>query len=212
VLVNLRLVQTLLGRSPARARALLAEQAAAAGSTIDTLDELSRGLYPRLLTEAGPVAALHAAVASGPIPVDVTSANVPRCAPAVEAAIYFCCLEAVQNATKHSSAAHIGIAIIGQDRNLATERIELAIHDDGRGFDAERPSARGLANIRDRIESVQGRLTIVSDVGHGTTIRALIPLAAGAPVGADSRSPTDGPPTTDLPSRMRLAATPMVGR
>ena len=72
LLVNLRLAQTLLTRSPERGARLLSEQAAAARATIDTLTALSRGLYPRLLTEAGPVAALRAAVASGPIPVHLT--------------------------------------------------------------------------------------------------------------------------------------------
>ena len=100
MLVNLRLAQTLLTRSPERGARLLAEQAAAARATIDTLTALSRGLYPRLLTDAGPVAALTAAVASGPIPVDLTSTDVPRCPPDVEAAVYFSCLEAVQNASQ----------------------------------------------------------------------------------------------------------------
>ena len=89
LLVNLRLAQSLLERAPGRGVRLLSEQSAAARAAIETLTELSRGLYPRLLAEAGPVAALAAAVASGPIPVDLTSHDVPRCPPAVEGAMYF---------------------------------------------------------------------------------------------------------------------------
>ena len=178
LLVNLRLAQTLLTRSPERGARLLSEQAAAARATIDTLAELSRGLYPRLLTDAGPVAALTAAVASGPIPVDLTSSDVPRCPPDVQAAVYFSCLEAVQNATKHSGATRITIDIRGRFGDHGTGRIELTVTDDGRGFDISRPSGGGLANIRDRIESVQGVVSIDSTPGRGTTIRAGIPTAA----------------------------------
>jgi signal transduction histidine kinase len=177
LLVNLRLAQTLLRRAPARGATLLAEQAAAARSTIDTLTALSRGLYPRLLTDEGPVAALAAAVASGPIAVDLTSGDVPRCPPAVEAAIYFCALEAVQNATKHSAANRITIDI---RRRNGTGPIQLTVTDDGRGFTLDRPSTGGLANIRDRIESVQGTVSILANVPSGTTVRALIPLDQGA--------------------------------
>ena len=176
LLVNLRLAQTLLRRSPERGAKLLAEQAAAARATIDTLTALSRGLYPRLLTDAGPVAALAAAVASGPIPVELTSGDLPRCTPAVEAAVYFCALEAVQNATKHSAATRITIDI---RRRNGTGPIELTVTDDGRGFTLDRPSTGGLANIRDRIESVQGTVSVLANVPTGTTVRALIPIAEG---------------------------------
>jgi signal transduction histidine kinase len=178
LLVNLRLAQTLLTRSPERGVRLLSEQAAAARSTIDTLTALSGGLYPRLLTVDGPVAALRAAVASGPIPVHLTSSPVPRCEPAVEAAVYFCCLEAVQNATKHSGAARIEIDICGRFDTTGTGHIDLTVTDDGRGFDVDCPTGNGLANIRDRIESVRGKVSITSVTGEGTTVRATIPTVA----------------------------------
>jgi signal transduction histidine kinase len=202
LLVNLRLTQTLMSRKPERAAKLLAEQATAAHATIDTLTALSSGLYPRLLTESGPVVALRSAVSIGPIPVTLTATEVPRCSPEVEAAVYFCCLEAVQNAGKHSSASSITIDIHG---GPDIGSIEFIVHDDGRGFTVSRVPGNGLANIRDRIESLQGTVTITSipvepeenappgnpdqrpDDGtaspgqrHGTTIRAQIPLLAAA--------------------------------
>ena len=197
LLVNLRLAQTLLTRSPERGRRLLSEQAAAARATIETLTALSGGLYPRLLTDEGPVAALRAAVASGPIPVHLTCSPVPRCEPAVEAAVYFCSLEAVQNATKHSAAAQIEIDICGRFDAAGVGRIELTVTDDGRGFDVDRPTGNGLANIRDRIESVRGSVSIDSVAGQGTTVRALIPTV-------DLSPPT--PPGTPFMAKATSAA------
>jgi signal transduction histidine kinase len=206
LLVNLRLIQTLMTRKPEKARDLLAQQAAAARATIDTLTALSRGLYPRLLTESGPVVALQSAVSIGPIPVTLNASDVPRCSPEVEAAVYFCCLEAVQNAGKHSGAGRISIDIRG-----GPTLIEFVIADDGRGFGVDRPIGNGLANIRDRIESLQGSISIrsmpiealsrgapegsprSSEQTHGTTITARIPLTAGSfGIAPDHTKPTVG--------------------
>lgn len=202
LLVNLRLARTLLDRAPGRAAGLLAGQAAAARATIDTLTTLSRGLYPRLLTDAGPVAALSAAVASGPIPVVITADDLPRYAPEVEAAVYFACLEAVQNAGKHSGATRISVAIGDRSgRNDTTGEVDITIVDDGRGFDPAAGPGNGLSNIHDRIESVRGVVTITSTVGSGTTVRASIPIAAVAGQStstsrsAVNRSPVAGPVT-----------------
>jgi glucose-6-phosphate-specific signal transduction histidine kinase len=115
--------------------------------------------------------------------------------------VYFCCLEAVQNAGKHSGASGITIDIHGWPDSGS---IEFTVHDDGRGFDIGRIPGNGLANIRDRIESLQGTVSINSIMGEpdssappgmsgqmsddgvgtsggersGTTIRAQIPLPA----------------------------------
>ncbi len=174
LLVNLRLAQTLASRAPERAAALLTAQAGAATATIDTLTVLSRGLYPRLLTESGPVSALTAAVADGPVPVRVASPDLPRYPAEIEAAVYFCCLEAVQNATKHSGARHIAIDIV---RGLGV--LELTITDDGHGFDALGAPAGGLANIRDRVEAVHGELSVESGPA-GTTVTARVPAKEAA--------------------------------
>ena len=181
LLVNLRLAQTLLGRAPERGARLLAEQAAAARDTIATLTALSRGLYPRLLTDAGPVAALHAAVASSPVPVSITSMELPRLATAQEAAIYFCCLEAVQNATKHANASEILIDLRCSEISSHRTDVELTITDDGQGFDVSATSRGGLANIRDRIESLHGSVLITSERGRGTIICATLPVTTAIP-------------------------------
>ena len=165
-------------------------------------------MYPRLLTDAGPVAALTAAVASGPIPVELTSTDVPRCPPDVEAAVYFSCLEAVQNACKHSGAALITIDIRGRFGAGGTGEIELTVTDDGRGFDTTRRTGNGLLNISDRIECVQGSVSITSALGNGTTIRARIPTAA------NTLELTSGPPgmvADQPPDAAQVATTRIAG-
>jgi signal transduction histidine kinase len=208
LLVNLRLARMLLDRSPERAARLLGQQAAAAREAIDTLTALSRGLYPRTLTEAGPVAALAAAVSSGPIPVDLTSSRLPRCPPDVEAAVYFSCLEAVQNAGKHSGAARIAIDIRGRFGADGSGEIGFTVSDDGKGFDATRRTGNGLLNISDRIESVRGGVSITSAPGTGTTIRGRIPTIANPdePASGPLGTVDDRPPDTP-----RVAVAPVGG-
>ena len=170
--VNLRLAQTLVRRAPERATQVLTEQGDAARETIETLLSLSRGIYPRLLSEQGITAALRSAAGTSPLPVDVTAEAVGRYPAAVEAAVYFCCLEALQNATKHSAASRVAVHLRGPDAGLV-----VTVSDDGRGFDVAGPvSGVGLVNMRDRIDSVGGRLTLDSVPGAGTTLRADVPV------------------------------------
>ena len=127
--VNLRLAQTLSSSSPVRAAALLGLQADAATVAIETLASLSRGIYPRLLSEQGLVAALRSAVATSAIPVTIIDDGTARLPAAVEAALYFCCTEAVQNAAKHSGA---GTLVVRLSDDAGTSR--LVVTDDGSGF------------------------------------------------------------------------------
>ena len=83
--------------------------------------QLSRGIYPRLLSDEGLVPALRAAVATSPIPVTVEADGDRRLPAPVEAALYFCCLEAVQNAAKHSGAGAVTVRL-AEDRGLAAHR------------------------------------------------------------------------------------------
>ena len=209
LLVNLRLAQALATRAPERAARVLAEQAAAARATIDTLSTLSRGLYPPLLTDAGPVAALRAAVASGPIPVHLTSPDLPRCPPDVEAAVYFACLEAVQNASKYSAATSISIDIQGRRVAGDTWQLEFSVADDGRGFDLTAATGHGLLNIRDRIESVGGTVALTSAPGAGTTVTGRIPRARAT---ASPTPETSGTSDDHVPDAAHAAALPTTGR
>ncbi|WP_297617306.1 histidine kinase [Nocardioides sp.] len=173
--VNLRLAQALSKDSPDRAGELLGRQADAAAVAIETLSSLSRGIYPRLLSEEGLVPALRAAVATSATPVTIRADAMTRLPAAVEAALYFCCMEAVQNATKHSGASAVGV-------DLSSDRGEsrLVVTDDGVGF-IQSPGAAtgaGLVNMRDRLDAVGGTVTVISEAGAGTTVSALVHVQA----------------------------------
>jgi signal transduction histidine kinase len=169
--VNLRLAQTLSMGSPDRAGELLARQADAAATAIQTLSSLSRGIYPRLLSEQGLVPALRFAVATSAIPVTITADDVVRLPAAVVAGLYFCCMEAVQNAAKHSRASGVSIELTGDGLES-----RLVIADDGVGFSTPAPAdtGGGLANMRDRLDAVGGTVTITSLLGAGTRVSALV--------------------------------------
>ena len=169
--VNLRLAHTLAQRSPDRADRLIAEQREAATATIETIISLSRGIYPRLLVDEGLTAALRTAIARSPLPVELVAADLGRYPAGVEAAAYFCALEALQNSAKHSAAKAIRLDLRGGPGVL-----EVIVQDDGSGFDlgATRVGA-GLANMRDRVESAGGTLTIETAPSRGTLVAASLP-------------------------------------
>ncbi len=173
--VNLRLAETVATRSPERAAKVLAAQADAAREAIETLSQLSRGIYPRLLAEEGLVPALRAAVATSPVPVTV-EADAERLPTAVEAALYFFAMEAVQNAAKHARAGGISVRL---SRDGGERRLTVA--DDGAGFDAEQAeqirTGAGLSNMRDRLDAVGGSVSLTSVPGRGTTVVATVGAA-----------------------------------
>ena len=128
----------------------------AAVDAVDTLVQLSRGIYPSQLAERGLAPALRQAVLNSPVPVEVVPHGVGRFSTSVEAAAYFCCLEAVQNAAKHSGAAMIRVDLMDEAGFL-----QCVVEDDGAGFDAATTTGgTGLTNMRDRVEAVGGTLAI----------------------------------------------------
>jgi signal transduction histidine kinase len=169
--VNLRLAHTLARRSPYRAHLLLAEQDKAATETIQAIVNLSRGIYPRVLNEEGLAAALQAEIGNTAVPVELMARHVGRYAPSVEAAAYFCCLEALQNAAKHSDATGIRVDLQGEAGSLT-----VVVEDDGVGFDPQAVSpGAGMTNMPDRIESAGGTLIIESALARGTRVEARLP-------------------------------------
>jgi signal transduction histidine kinase len=172
--VNLRLAHRLARRSPDRANLLLAEQAKAANETIQAIVDLSRGIYPRALNDEGLAAALRAETSNTAVPVELTTHQVGRYSAGIEAAAYFCCLEALQNAAKHSDARGIRV-----DLRVEAGFLTMVVEDDGVGFDprAVRPGA-GMNNMPDRIESVGGTLIIESAPTRGTRVEARLPAVS----------------------------------
>jgi signal transduction histidine kinase len=171
--VNLRLLKVLLERDPVRAADRTGAVREACAVAIETLERLSVGLYPAQLTERGPVAALRAAGASSPVPVTVLAPSPDqRWSAAVEHAIYFSCIEALQNALKHGQPGRIVVTL-----TATASEVRVSLEDDGRGYDlAARPAGSGTTNMRDRVESVGGTLSVRSGLGRGTSVSARIPL------------------------------------
>jgi signal transduction histidine kinase len=144
---------------------------------IDELRALAAGVFPAVLGDFGPVAALKQAVRAAPVPTTVSGVNVGRYRPEVERAIYFCCLEALQNTYKHAqaaTAAHVRIAARGRE-------LTFEVTDNGLGFDVGTVAlGAGLRNMHDRVASLGGSLTIDAGRGRGTRITGVIPLAGSS--------------------------------
>jgi signal transduction histidine kinase len=162
---------------------------------IDQVRTLAKGIYPSLLAQHGIGAALRAAVREAPLPVTVDAGVDHRCPVDVEAAVYFTCMEAVQNAFKHAEASVVHARLIERDGELC-----FSVADDGRGFDPGSEGS-GLTGMRDRMAAVGGRLTIDSRNGVGTTVSGCVPaavLSARPPPGArpnGRRRGTSRPPS-----------------
>jgi signal transduction histidine kinase len=155
---------------------VLTDLTRAAGDTIDTLSDLSRGIYPRALSEQGLAAALAAVVAVSSLPVDLAVDELPNLSPDIEAAVYFCCVEALQNAAKYSGANRAAVRL-----GRTAQGLELAVADDGAGFVPHTVGpGSGLVNMRDRAESVGGTLRVESAPGRGTRIVVQVPWVAAA--------------------------------
>jgi signal transduction histidine kinase len=137
------------------------------------LRDLAHGIYPAVLESDGLPGALQAAAERSSIPVSVDADGVGRYPQELEAAIYFCCLEALQNAAKHAGdGAKVSVRL-----SQADGQVQFEVGDDGRGYDAAAvgPSA-GLQNMADRIGALGGELQIESTPGGGTTVSGAVPI------------------------------------
>src|SRR6266545_8246689 len=175
IAVNARLARQVLDSAPVRVGALLDEISAQTDDALETLRDLARGIFPVLLADRGLMPALraHAAKSVSVVQLDAdASAARARFDPRVEAAVYFCCLEALQNAAKHAPGAPVRVGLAAQDGWLSVH-----VTDQGRGFDTSvgHPGT-GLQGMMDRLAAVGGTLEVVSAVGQGTSIYGRVPL------------------------------------
>jgi signal transduction histidine kinase len=149
----------------------IAEDAAAA---VEELRVLAHGIYPTVLRERGLADALGSLADSAPIAVRVVDHSIGRCTPTVEEAVYFCVLEAMQNAIKHGG----GNPRITITLELREDELAFAVADDGDGFEPlETTSGFGFTSMQDRIGAVEGVLEILSSPGQDTVIRGTVPVA-----------------------------------
>src|SRR5207249_3275322 len=126
--------------------------------------------------------ALCAAALRSPVrtTVDTDGVGSGRYSPEIESAVYFCCLEAMQNAMKHAGGVKTIAVVLAQQGDLRFE-----VSDDGSGFEKQSVvPGTGLTSMRDRIAAVGGRLDIRTAPGSGTYVGGIVPLKAngGQPV------------------------------
>jgi signal transduction histidine kinase len=169
--VKQRLAGEMIERDPDKATSMIAELQEDTAEALDTLRDLARGIYPQVLADQGLPAALEAQIRRTPVPVDLLPDSIGRHAQEIEAAVYFCCLEALQNVSKYANAskALVRLAVDGP-------WLTFGVEDDGAGFDPARTKlGTGLQGMSDRLEALGGGLEIRSEPGRGTTIAGRVP-------------------------------------
>jgi len=154
-----------------RLRDLLGRLGNEVDATIRSLRDLSHGLHPPVLESDGIAAALRSATRTLPLSIEVRAIDLGRFPPSVEAAVYFACLEAINNAARHGGAGCVTVELRSDDGHL---RFEVA--DDGGGFDPEQVArGQGLSNLEDRVGALGGEVTIGSSCDQGTRIVGTLP-------------------------------------
>jgi len=183
--VRLKLARTAASKDLAEADRMLEQLEGDVTDALENLRELARGVYPPLLADQGLTAAIEAQSRRSSVPVRVEANGIGRYPQELETAVYFCTLEALQNAAKYAEASEIVVRLLEEDGELV-----LSIHDDGRGFDrVATPLGSGLQNMADRLAALGGTLAVRSRPGGGTTIEGRLPVrhelvGSGPPTGA----------------------------
>ncbi len=151
------------------ASALLGQLASDNREILGELRELARGIYPPLLAERGLAIALQATARRSVVPVTLEVSDVERQSPQVEAAAYFCILEALTNVAKHAGATKVLVSVRG------LPHLGFSVTDDGHGFDRTRVDPGGLLGMEARMAAAGGTLEVVSFPGRGTTLLGEFP-------------------------------------
>jgi signal transduction histidine kinase len=142
----------------------------------DALDEvraLARGVYPPLLVDRGLEDSLREVARRSAVAVSVGTRDLGRYPAEVETAVYFCCLEALQNVAKHApGATNVSLTLVDDGA------LRFEVRDDGPGFDVGAAgTGAGPTNMRDRLRAVGGELTLTSAPGGGgTRVEGVVPL------------------------------------
>jgi signal transduction histidine kinase len=169
LLARLGLARNQLRRDPELAGSTLRDVSLDAQRALENLQELARGIHPAVLTDRGLIEAVRVRATRMTVPVEVRTDGLPpgaRFASDLEGAAYFFVSEALANVLKHANANRVEVRFVGGDAGLVVE-----VEDDGRGFDAGRAKRSGLRGLQDRIETLGGRLEIMSGLGSGTKLR-----------------------------------------
>jgi signal transduction histidine kinase len=170
VTIALGMATSALATRPEEAREIVTGAQRELGDALAELRELARGIHPAVLTAQGLGPALEALAGRVPLPVELSVAP-GRLPDAVEAAAYYVVAEAVTNAVKYAVAERVQVAVARRDGGVV-----VTVADDGRGG-ADPAAGSGLRGLADRVEALDGRLTVDSPPGGGTTVTAVLPCA-----------------------------------
>jgi signal transduction histidine kinase len=172
--IKLSITESMIGTDTEGERELLAELRQDAAGAVEELRDLARGIYPPLLADQGLAAAVRAHASKAPGPVEVSTDGVGRYPADLETAIYFCCVEALQNATRPAPGSAVRVSLAEDEGQVV-----FSVTDDGPGFDpATAPGGLGLRNMGDRLAALGGFCQVDSSPGRGTTIVGRIGLGA----------------------------------
>ena len=170
--IKLQLISEMIDSDPERAAQQLHTAGTRLTEVLEEVRSLAHGIYPQLLGDAGLGEALVAAGRRSAIPTTVDCAGTGRYSADTESAVYFCCLEAIQNANKHADGA--GSISIHVSESAARLRFEVC--DDGAGFSPRATkNGGGLTNMHDRVAALGGTLSVRSAPGAGTRILGVTP-------------------------------------
>ena len=175
--IKLGLAEVTLDEDTAETRQILRQLRADATGALENIRDLARGIYPPLLADLGLVAALSAQAGKFSFPVTVEADGIGRSSQDAEAAVYFCCLEALQNTSKYANPTQACVTLQAQNGAL-----RFTTADDGAGYDSRHtPMGSGLRNMADRLAALGGELDVRSAPGSGTTVTGRLPFPAASP-------------------------------
>jgi signal transduction histidine kinase len=174
--VNVNLARQLADSDPETAKEILGQIGHELQDAVQELRNLAHGIYPPLLMDRGLSEALSAAAARAALPTALVADDIGRYTPAIEAAVYFCCLEALQNAAKHAGEGSEARIVVHEEKGA----LLFVVSDDGAGFDLASGAQRGhgFINMSDRVGAIGGSIVVDSAPGEGTRITGRIPLGA----------------------------------
>jgi signal transduction histidine kinase len=149
--------------------------AAELADVIDELREISRGIHPAILSEAGLRAALRALARRSAIPVEMNVRIDGRLPEPVEVGAYYVVSEMLTNAAKYARAS-----VVRVDAEASGDTLRVCVRDDGLGG-ADPVQGSGLVGLKDRIEALGGTFSLHSPPGGGTTVSCELPVTGAGP-------------------------------
>jgi signal transduction histidine kinase len=164
--IKLSIAETVIESDPVAGIAQIHALGPDVDDALEELRALAGGVYPPILTDRGLELALRSLKQRMPLATHVAAVGVTRHPIHIESAVYFVCVEALQNAMKHAPTA-TGVWLRLSERSGT---LHFEVRDDGPGFTPNGSPQRGLRNMRDRIETIGGQLSIEAAPGHGTRV------------------------------------------